>query len=272
MSNLKGSLESISLTDVAQLLHVNRKTGLLKVSSGPKNGVLYFVNGEVVNAEVQGAKGEMAAYEILELTSGTFDFQPSTVQMPQIIRRSVQDLLMDSARVSDSRKRLQAMFPNLGAVPWPKLQGDELTHGLKMFAEEKKLLPFFDGFRDFAEIMEATGQNDVAVMQAAAALMEAGRLDVLEPETTLRVTLLKSGFFKKADHLELATGHEQRWKALTPYALGIENLRVIWARGPAVYTVKFSGDVDPGTLGMPKEILDAWELSEGMTVKVRPAP
>ncbi|HJW08274.1 MAG TPA: DUF4388 domain-containing protein, partial [Holophagaceae bacterium] len=168
MSNLKGSLDSISLTDVAQLLHVNRKTGLLKVSSGPLNGVLYFVNGEVVNAEALGLKGEMAAYEILELHTGTFDFLPTTVQTPQVIRRSVQDLLMDSARVSDSRKRLHSIFPTLTAVPWPKLTGDELTQGLKMFAEEKKLLPFFDGYRDFAEIMEATNQNDVAVLQAAA--------------------------------------------------------------------------------------------------------
>ena len=272
MSNLKGSLESISLTDVAQLLHVNRKTGQLKVSSGTRNGVLYFVNGEVVNAEIQGAKGEMAAFEILEFTSGNFDFQPSTVQTPQVIRRSVQDLLMDAARVSDSRKRLQSMFPNLGAIPWPKTQGDELTQGLKMFEEEKKLLPFFDGYRDFTEIMEATGQNDVAVMQAAAALLEAGRLEVLEPEITLRVTLLKGGFFKKVDSLEVAASHGDRWRSLTPYALGVPNLRVIWPKGPAVYSVKFSADMDAGTLGMPKELLDGWELSEGMTVKVRPAP
>ena len=73
MSNLKGSLDSISLTDVAQLLHVNRKSGMLKVTSANKNGVLYFVNGEVVNAEVPGAKGEMAAYEVLEWVSGSFE-------------------------------------------------------------------------------------------------------------------------------------------------------------------------------------------------------
>ena len=41
MTNLRGNLESISLTDVAQLLHVNRKTGLLQVSSGKVSGVEY---------------------------------------------------------------------------------------------------------------------------------------------------------------------------------------------------------------------------------------
>ena len=57
-----------------------------------------------------------------------------------------------------------------------------------------------------------------------------------------------------------------------PYAGGIVNLRVIWPKGPAVYSVKFVPDMDPATLGMPKEILEGWELTEGMPVKVRPAP
>jgi hypothetical protein len=70
----------------------------------------------------------------------------------------------------------------------------------------------------------------------------------------------------------VAKVHEDKWKALTPYALGVNNLRVIWPKGPAVYTVKFTADADPAVLGMPKEIMDGWELSEGLTVKVRPAP
>ncbi|HET8714721.1 MAG TPA: DUF4388 domain-containing protein, partial [Holophagaceae bacterium] len=72
MSNLKGNLESISLIDVSQLLNVNRKTGMLKIVSGRNQGVLYFVNGEVVHAETPMDKGEMAAYQILEWSSGTF--------------------------------------------------------------------------------------------------------------------------------------------------------------------------------------------------------
>ena len=68
MSNLRGALESISLTDVAQLLHVNRKTGMLQVSSGKISGVLYFSSGEVIHAETLSARGEVAAFEILEWT------------------------------------------------------------------------------------------------------------------------------------------------------------------------------------------------------------
>ena len=221
MSNLKGSLESISLMDVVQLLHVNRKTGKLLVGSGRVTGVLYFSNGEVVHAENGTMRGESAAIDILEWTSGTFDFQSVQLSMPASIRRTVQDLLMDSARISDSRKRLHGIFPKMSAVPWPTLPEDQLAQGIKLFTEERKILPFFDGFRDFQEVMDSAGAGDVAVLQAAAILMEAGRLEVLDPELSLRVATLKTGLFRKGDHLEVSKGVEMKWKSLGPYLGGL---------------------------------------------------
>lgn len=271
MSNLKGNLESISLIDVSQLLNVNRKTGMLKIVSGKGQGVLYFVNGEVIHADTGAEKGEMAAYQILEWTSGTFDFVASPVSAPTTIRRSVQDLVMDSARVSDSRKRLQSIFPDLGAVPWPKATGDKLLEGLKLYGEDKKIVPWMDGYRSFQEIMEATGQNDVAVLQTASAIKDAGRLDALQPELTLRVTTLKGGLFKKTDRLEVASRHEHHWRAMGPYEHGVERLRLMWPKGPAVEAVQFSA-MDEATIAIPKDLQAAWDLAEGSVVKVRPAP
>lgn len=167
MSNLKGNLDSISLIDVSQLLNVNRKTGMLKIISGKLQGVLHFQNGEVIHAETASDKGEMAAYQILEWTTGSFDFLPAAVNAPTTIRRSVQDLVMDSARVSDSRKRLHSLFPDLTLVPWPKLAGDALLQGLKIYGEDKKVVPWMDGYRSFQDIMDTTGLNDVSVLQAA---------------------------------------------------------------------------------------------------------
>jgi Domain of unknown function (DUF4388) len=272
MSNLKGSLESISLMDVVQLLNVNRKSGRLQLGSGRQSGVLHFHNGEVVNAELGGLKGEMAAFEILEWVSGTFDFVPSSAPMAMVIRRSVQDLLMDAARISDSRKRLRSIFPKLNAVPWPSLPGDQLIAGLKVFTEEKRILPFFDGFRDFQEIMDSTGQNDVAVLQAASILKEAGRLEVFEPEITLNVVTLKTGLFKKGDHLQLSKTLDAQWRQFGPYVGGILNLRVMWPQGPAVESVKFVSDLGDQHIAIPKEFMLAWGLAEGVQVKVRPAP
>src|SRR5664279_5137944 len=223
MSNLRGTLQSISLTDVAQLLHANRKTGMLQVNSGKVSGVLYFSSGEVIHAETQAAQGEMAAFEILEWISGQFEFLTTHVQIASSIRRTVPDLLMDSARLQDSRKRFHSIFPRMTAVPWPTLPLPELLEGLKLFTEERRILPYFDGYRDFQDVMAASGQHDVAVLQAAAILKDAGRLELLEPDAHLSITLLKSGLFKKGDHLELPKTLGDLWSTLGPYSQRIKN-------------------------------------------------
>jgi len=272
MSNLRGTLESISLTDVVQLLHVNRKTGMLQVSSGKVSGVLYFSQGDVIQAETLSARGELAAFEILEWTTGLFEFLTTQVQTPGAIRRTVPDLLMDSARLQDSRKRLNTIFPSLTAIPWPTLPAPQLLEGLKLFAEERRILPYFDGYRDFQDVMAASGQHDVAVLQAAAILKDAGRLEVLEPDVQVSVVLLKSGLFKKGGHLELPKVMEERWSLLSPYRSGIRNLRVMWAKGPAVERVEFVSGLQDKQVAIPRELMQAWGLTEGTHVKVRPAP
>lgn len=272
MSNLRGALDSISLTDVAQLLHVNRKSGMLQVNSGKVSGVLYFSNGEVIHAETMSSTGEAAAFEILEWVSGHFEFLTTQVRVPASIRRTVPDLLMDSARIHDSRKRLNTIFPRLSAVPWPTLSAPQLLEGLKLFVEERRIVPYFDGYMDFQDVMAASGQNDVAVLQAASILKAAGRLEVLEPDAHLTVTPLKSGLFKKGDHLELPKAVEGWWIALGPYQSGIKNVRMILPKGPPVERVEFVNGLADKLIAIPREFMQAWGLTEGSHVRMRPAP
>ena len=273
MSNLKGNLQSISLTDVLQLLHVNKKAGLLQVNGEKVNGVLYISNGEVVHAETRTTKGEAAAFEILEWEKGDFEFLASKVSSQQSIRRTVPDLLMEAARTSDSRRRLKSLFPNLDAVPVPSAQEPELTAGLKLYTEDRKIIPFFDGYRTFREIMMVAETNEVGVLQAASLLKDAGRLETLVTDVGVTVGLLKTGFFKKADHLELSPMVESIWKGMAPYArTTIQNVRLIWPGGPAVEPVKFNKDLNERILALPKDLLEAYGLYEGQTITVRPAP
>jgi Domain of unknown function (DUF4388) len=272
MSNLRGALDSISLTDVAQLLHVNRKTGLLQVSSGKVRGVLYFSSGEMIHAETPSSQGVVAAFEILEWATGHFEFQTTQVETLTTIRRTVPDLLMDSARMHDSRKRLSAIFPDLASVPWPTLPAPQLLEGLKLFVEERRILPYFDGYRTFQEVMAASGQHDVAVLQAAAILKNAGRLEVLEPDAPVTVTQLRTGLFRKGNHVELSRSMEGTWSVLGPYRHGIQNLRLILPRGPAVERVEFVAGLADKLVAIPRELMQAWGLTEGSHVKVRPAP
>jgi len=273
MSNLKGSLQSISLTDVVQLLHVNKKSGELRVTNGRERGVLFVAEGEVIHAELGHIKGEGAAFEALEWERGEFEFVAAKPRSGGSIRRMVPDLLMESARNSDMRKRLRSFFPSLDAVPWNMVAEPDLTQGLKLFPEDRKVIPYFDGYRDFRQVMETLEQSEVTVLQAAHLLREAGRLQVVEPSVVLQVVPLKTGLFRKGNHVEASKSLEAKWKAMGPYARQpIASVRINLPSGPAVEAVQFAPGLPEGALAIPKEFMQAWGLSESDTVAVRPAP
>lgn len=273
MSTLRGSLKSISLMDVIQLLHVNKKTGKLYVNAEKSNGILFVVGGEVNHAETSQLTGESAAFEILEWDEGEFEFVAGLVKAPVTIKRAVPDLLMESARTSDSRKRLRTFFPNLRATPWPTLSDPALTAGLRVFQEDRKVYHFLDGYRNFLEIMSASLQSEVTVLQACHTLREAGRLEVFEPEVTLTVTTAKSSFFKRATRIEVPRSMEVFWRAMGAYAQApLERLRVSWPEGPGVDQAIFVDGLPEGQVAIPKELMQSWRLSEGMPVTLRPEP
>lgn len=273
MSTLRGNLQSLSLTDVVQLLHINRKTGKLHVIHGKHTGTLFVLNGEVVHAETPQTSGESAAFEVLEWDKGEFEFVVAQFRVPTTIHRSVQDLLMESARTADSRKHLRAIFPNLHAVPWPRLTGAKLTQGLKLFPEDQKVIPFLDGFRDFLEVMVSSEQSEVGVLQTCLLLKEAGRLQVLEPAVTLSVVPMKGSFFRRADHVELSRTVASVWSYMGPYKWDpIRNVKIIGPEGAAIQPVKFIDDLEDQTISIPKELMQSWGLPEGIFVSIRPAP
>ena len=271
MSTLRGNLESISLMDVVQLLNVNRKTGKLIVNQGKMSGMLFVLNGDVVHAETPQVLGESAAFEILEWDRGEFEFISTKFKAPTTIKRSVPDLLMEAARTADSRRHLRGIFPNLQVVPWPILPEPQLTQGLRIFQEDRRGLPFLDGYRTFLEIMNASELSEVSVLQVCAQLKEARRLTILEPNASLSVVPLKSRFFRKGETLELSKLHEARWQGMGPYGQ-VARVRILWPEGVAVEPVRFIKEMNDETIGIPKELMQSWGLPEGMFITVRPAP
>ena len=273
MSTLRGNLQSISLMDVVQLLHVNRKTGKLHVNQDKISGILYVLNGDVVHAETPQVLGESAAFDILEWDHGEFEFITTKFKAPTTIKRGVQDLLMEAARTTDSRKHLRGIFPNLNVVPWPTLNEPLLTAGLRVFTEDRRVLPFLDGYRTFQEIMAVSEQSEVSVLQICSTLKAAGRLSILEPSVSLSVAPLKSSFFRKSTQVELPKSVEARWLTQGPYGGSpITSVRILWPEGLAVEQVAFVKGMAETSIGIPRELMQSWGLPEGIFVTVRPTP
>ncbi|MDT4965405.1 MAG: hypothetical protein QOJ64_142 [Acidobacteriota bacterium] len=101
-----GDLASVSIFDAVQVLENSRLTGSLSIVSAVLEGQVNFNEGLIVDAETDDASGVDAFRKIVELTSGTFDFEKSKTEFAVNIRAaSNTNLLLDSLREIDEEKK-----------------------------------------------------------------------------------------------------------------------------------------------------------------------
>jgi len=100
-----GDLSVVSIFDAVQVLENSRLTGTLAITSDARSGQVFFNEGRIVGAEIGSVTGEEAFRKIVEVTSGTFDFEKSAREFPVTINvASNTNLILDSLRQLDEEK------------------------------------------------------------------------------------------------------------------------------------------------------------------------
>jgi len=113
---IEGRLAHMSLPDILQFLHMNRKHGELKVGSGAGRASVFIRDGEIQNALLNGIEGEKALYRMLGWEDGRFEFVPGRVGAARKMRTSTSGLLMEGMRQIDEYNRNRERFPDPDAV------------------------------------------------------------------------------------------------------------------------------------------------------------
>lgn len=102
---LSGDLSAVSIFDAVQVLENSRLTGVLSVTSDARSGQIFFNEGRIVGAETDKTIGEEAFRKIVEVTTGTFDFEKSPKEFPVTINAaSNTNLILDSLRQLDEER------------------------------------------------------------------------------------------------------------------------------------------------------------------------
>jgi CheY-like chemotaxis protein len=98
-----GSLHNVTLETFLQLIEMEQQTSTLRVvdKKGNRGGVLFFRNGELMNARVGENQGKDAAYEILSWSSVSLSIEHDCVYQEKIIQGDLQAILLDAMRVKD---------------------------------------------------------------------------------------------------------------------------------------------------------------------------
>ena len=94
-------IQNKSLMDIIQMECLSRSSTVLRITRGPLIAKLWIQDGELIDAEAEGARGEAAFQRIVAWKSGTFENLPAEPDRERTIQKPVNALLLESAQSLD---------------------------------------------------------------------------------------------------------------------------------------------------------------------------
>ncbi|MGB7767810.1 MAG: response regulator [Verrucomicrobiia bacterium] len=94
-------IQSKSLIDIIQMECLSRSSTVLRITRGPLVAKLWLLEGELIDAEAEGTRGEAAFRRILAWKSGTFENLSAEPERERTILKPVSALLLESAQSID---------------------------------------------------------------------------------------------------------------------------------------------------------------------------
>jgi hypothetical protein len=110
-----GDLSFVSIFDAVQVIENSKLTGLLVIKSDLLLGSVSFNEGKIVDAEANGRNGTNAFREIIEVSSGVFEFSTADKEFPVVIQvTSNTNFLLDILTQLDTEKAEKQGLRDLG--------------------------------------------------------------------------------------------------------------------------------------------------------------
>ena len=158
--SLKGSLESINLADIMQLVSNSRQSGRFELSRGEdQKGYIIIKKGDIAHAEVGNFVGEDAVFTLISWGKGEFVFNEGDYESEKTITRSVTSLLMEAARRIDEWKLLRRKIGSIDAVPEFNEVDRKERRKISLSTLEWLVISKIDGNQSIVEISNSAGIN-----------------------------------------------------------------------------------------------------------------
>jgi len=111
----KGYINGITLPAFLQLVEMEKKTCTLRVESHGRSGLLYFVDGALIDAEHGEDKHEKAALTIVGWDDPMIEIDSFSKKKEPAIKSPLGYLIMESYRLKDERRKAAAGAPQSSA-------------------------------------------------------------------------------------------------------------------------------------------------------------
>lgn len=180
--DFQGSLEEFHIPDIIQFLGGAGKTGVLRLKSNHREGVIYLQGGRITHATYEDIVGEEAVYSLLLLSSGNFDFEPGVSAEASTVTRSNTNLLIEAARRKDEWKVISEKISNLNWVPEFVVPGQEDTgKQITLNTSEWIILSKIDGERNVKAIAKACRLSIFQTCRLLYSLVSTGLIRLRKP-------------------------------------------------------------------------------------------
>jgi hypothetical protein len=189
---LQGTLDTLSLPELCELLAGTNKTGALHVRAEAGSGVLWFTGGKVCAGEAggqtgpppPGAGGDLlerlhdVCFELFRFTEGSFEFEPERrPSWPADRGVDVNGLVAETERRMAEWREIIAVIPSIEArprlVPEPPAGGP-----ITLDAAQWRVVTGIDGRRRVSALIRVLDGGEFTVCKVLRSLVEAGLVEI----------------------------------------------------------------------------------------------
>ncbi|MBC2716436.1 MAG: response regulator [Desulfobacteraceae bacterium] len=204
-----GSLHNVTLETFLQLIEMEQQTSTLRIvdKKGGRGGVLFFRNGELMNARFGDKQGKDSAYEILSWSNVSLSIEHDCVFQEKIIQGDLQAILLDAMRMKDELAEAIEMEEEAG-------NGEILLDSPVPEAE-----PESAGAKPEPVVREIPTEKPKTIAKVRPAKKEA-EISKLSPIDTIRMKINNS-IGSRSGVLDIY--HDQSWDGLIDQASNIGN-------------------------------------------------
>ena len=185
---LEGDLGEFHLTDIIQLVDLSKKSGavFMQGQRGQQqfDGWLYFRDGKIIGARLDGLPPIEAAYTFFTFTSGPFRFHDDVHLDVPTITQSNEMIIMEGIMRQDAWSKLQQHLPSLSMIPRlvpnPAATGSEIN----LEADEWRVLTMVNGKNTVGQIAQRSGLGELRTCEIIAQLLASGLIEKREIHLT----------------------------------------------------------------------------------------
>ena len=134
-----GTLHSVSSGIFLQLMEMEQKTCTIRLEDKNfgKKGVLFFKDGELLDARVNNLQGKAAAYKIFSWDKVTISIQNECPNMDNKIQSELQPLILEATRLRDEAGQSEEPETTPEKVKAEKVAASDLAEEVKLTLEKE---------------------------------------------------------------------------------------------------------------------------------------